>query len=121
MKVKMTNIAKKILLMSLLTGSLLVSFADRGAGKRSKNKVVLNITTNNGSLRNAISLNLKAGLKYKGSLLSSTQLQNNYLLSSELVTYQKGSSIYIIPYKQKIIVPEVKQGYTGLKLIIKTK
>lgn len=117
----MTKIAKKILLLSILTGSMLVSFADRGAGKKSKNKVILNINTNNASFKNAISFNLKAGLKYKGSLLTNTQQQNNTLTATELITYQKGNSIYIVPYKQKIIVPEVRQGYTGLKLIIKTK
>ena len=115
----MTKIAKKILLMSILTGTMLVSFADRGAGKKSKNKVILNINTTN-SFKNAISFNLKGGLKYKGSLLTNTQQQHNSLVATELVTYQKGNSIYIVPYKQKIIVPEIRQGYTGLKLIIKT-
>ena len=114
----MSKIAKKILLLGILTGTMLVSFADRGIGKKSKTKVLLNINTNN-SFRNSISFNLKAGLKYKGSLLSNTQ-QTNSLTSTELVTYQKGNSIYIVPYKQKVIVPEIRQGYTGLKLIIKT-
>lgn len=114
----MSKIAKKILLLGILTGTMLVSFADRGIGKKSKTKVLLNINTNN-TFRNSISFNLKAGLKYKGSLLSNTQ-QTNSLTSTELVTYQKGNSIYIVPYKQKVIVPEIRQGYTGLKLIIKT-
>ena len=114
----MSKIAKKILLLGILIGTMLVSFADRGIGKKSKTKVLLNINTNN-SFKNSISFNLKAGLKYKGSLLSTSQ-QTNSLTSTELITYQKGNSIYIVPYKQKIIVPEIKQGYTGLKLIIKT-
>ena len=116
----MKKMAQKILLLGILTGSMFVSFADRGIGKKSKNKIVLNINTA-GSLKNAISFNLKTGLKYKGSLLTNTEQQNNTLTTSGLVTYQKGNSIYIIPYKQKIIVPEIKQGYTGLKLIINTK
>ena len=116
----MSTIAKKILLLGILTGTMLVSFADRGIGKKAKSKIVLNINTNN-SIKNSISFNLKTGLKYKGSLLSSVQQQSNSLISTEIVTYQKGNSIYIIPYKQKIIVPEIKQGYTGLKLVIKTK
>ncbi len=115
----MTKIAKKILLLGILTGTMLVSFADRGVGKKSKNKIILNINANNFKTTN--SFNLKAGVKYKGSLLTNVQQQNNSLISSELVTYQKGSSIFILPYKQKILVPEVKQGYTGLKLIIKPK
>jgi len=114
----MSKTAKKILLLGILTGTMLVSFADRGIGKKSK-KVILNVNTNN-SFKNSISFNLKAGLKYKGSLLSNIQQQNKSLISTELVTYQKGNSIFIVPYKQKIIVPEVRQGYTGLKLIIKT-
>lgn len=116
----MSKIAKKILLLGILTGTMLISFADRGIGKKSKSKIILNINTNN-AFKNSISFNLKAGLKYKGSLLSNTQYQNNSLTFTELVTYQKGNSIYIVPYKQKILVPEIKQGYTGLKLIIKTK
>ncbi|MEP7166029.1 MAG: hypothetical protein ABI741_15105 [Ferruginibacter sp.] len=114
----MSKIAKKILLLGILTGTMLVSFADRGIGKKSKTKVLLNINTNS-SFKSSIAINLKNGLKYKGSLLSNSQ-QTNSLTSTELVTYQKGNSIYIIPYKQKIIVPEIRQGYTGLKLIIKT-
>ena len=116
----MSKIAKKILLLGILTGTMLVSFADRGIGKKSKSKIILNINTNN-AFKNSISVNLKAGLKYKGSLLSNTQFQNNSISFTEIVTYQKGNSIYILPIKQKIIVPEIKQGYTGLKLIIKTK
>lgn len=36
-------------------------------------------------------------------------------------TYQKGNTIYILPAPQKILTTEVKQGYTGMKLIIKSK
>jgi hypothetical protein len=59
-------------------------------------------------------------LKYKGSLLTGTQKENGFLTTKSIVTYQKGSNIYILPYKQKVIIPEIKQGYTGMKLIIKS-
>ncbi|MEO6488408.1 MAG: hypothetical protein ABIO04_00590 [Ferruginibacter sp.] len=113
----MTRIIKKILLFSILTGTMLVSFADRGVGKKSKSKIMLNINTNNSF---KTSFNINAGMKYRGSLLTNVQKQNTSLNTTELITYQKGSSIYIVPYKPKVIVPEVKQGYTGIKLIIKT-
>ena len=115
----MSKIAKKILLLGILTTTMLVSFADRGVGKKSGSRVMLNVNTNN-SFKSNISFNLKGGLKYKGSLLANAQQHNKSLNSTELVTYQKGSSIYIIPYKQKIIVPDNRQGYSGVKLIIKT-
>ncbi len=115
----MNKPAKIILLVSILVGNMLISFADRGISKKSKNKIILNIATNN-SFKNAISFNLRTGLKYKGSLLSGTQQENNTVVNNNLVTYQKGNTIYIVPNKQKILIPEVRQGYTGMKLIIKS-
>ncbi len=115
----MSQITKSILLLSILAGNMLMSFADRGIGKKTKNKISLNIPLNT-SLKNSLSFNLKAGLKYKGSLQTGIQKVNAVAISSNIVTYQKGSNVYIIPYKQKIIVPEIKQGYTGMKLIIKS-
>ena len=115
----MSQLTKSILIIGILAGNMLMSFADRGVGKKTKAKINLNIPVNT-SLKSALSFNLKSGLKYKGSLLTSVQKVNGSLISTNVVTYQKGSNIYIIPYKQKIIVPEIKQGYTGMKLIIKS-
>ena len=95
------------------------ALADKGVGKKTKAKVSLNINTSN-SLRSSVSLNLKTGLKYTGSLLITQQSEGNTLLSNTLVTYQKGNTVYIIPHKQVIAVPEMKQGYTGMKLIIRS-
>ncbi len=115
----MNQVTKSMLILCILSGNMLISLADRGIGKKSKNKITLNIPTNN-SFKNALTFNLKTGLKYKGSILKDVKTENHSLISTNLVTYQKGNTVYIIPYKQKIIVPEIKQGYTGVKLIIKT-
>ncbi|MBS1742153.1 MAG: hypothetical protein JST81_03895 [Bacteroidetes bacterium] len=114
----MGQLTKSILLIGILAGNMLMSFADRGVGKKSKNKINLNIPANT-NLRNSLSYNLNNGLKYKGSLITGVQKGSGLITSNNIVTYQKGSNIYIIPYKQKVIVPEIKQGYTGMKLIIK--
>ncbi len=108
-----------VLLILMLSGIGFSALADKGIGKKSKSKVTLNINTGN-SLRNSIALNLKTGLKYTGSLLATQQVNGSSFLSNTLLTYQKGNTVYIIPHKQIIAVPEMKQGYTGLKLIIKT-
>lgn len=97
------------------------TMADKGVGKN-KNKVSLAINPAAATYGKALSLNLKSGLTYKGTLLnitSSTIKSSN--LSNTLVTYQKGNTIFIVPFKQKIIVPEIRQGYTGMKLIIHPK
>ena len=111
--------AKMILIVLMLSSIGFSALADKGIGKKSKAKVNLNINTGS-SLRNSISLNLKTGLKYTGSLLVNQQLNGTSYLTNTLLTYQKGNTVYIIPHKQIIAVPEIKQGYTGLKLIIKT-
>lgn len=111
--------AKMILVVLMLSGIGFSAMADKGIGKKSKAKVTLNITTGN-SLRNSISLNLKTGLKYTGSLLVNQQVNGTSYLNNTLLTYQKGNTVYIIPQRQIVAVPEMKQGYTGMKLIIKT-
>ena len=115
----MNKITRILLLMTLLNGLMLTSWADRGVGKK-KAKVVLNLANVNGSGNNLI--NLKSGLKYKGSLLTTTSSAGkNSVTYNNLVTYQRGNTIYIIPNKQKIVVPEMKPGYTGMKLILKPR
>ena len=110
--------AKIILVVLMLSGIAYSALADKGIGRKNKTKTELNINTSN-SLRNSISLNLRSGLKYTGSLLVNQQTIGNSILSNTLLTYQKGNTIYIIPHKQIVAVPEMSQGYTGMKLIIK--
>jgi hypothetical protein len=115
----MSKITKIILFSSILSGIVLTTLADRGVGKKNKHIITLNINTT-GSFVNDISLNLKTGLTYKGSLLSNTsQTSSTSVTTNTFLTYKKGNTIYILPFKQKILVPEVSQGYTGMKLIIR--
>lgn len=113
----MRKITKMLLVLSALAGIAYSAFADRGIGKKSKNRVALNISTANG-FRNSISLNLKTGLKYTGSLLVQQNNGSN-LLSNNLVTYQKGNTVYIVPSKQVNLVSDANKVFTGMKLIIK--
>jgi small nuclear ribonucleoprotein (snRNP)-like protein len=111
--------AKLIVIILMLSGIGFSALADKGIGKKNKTKITLNINTGN-SIRKSVSINLKTGLKYTGSLMASQQFNGTSYLNSTLLTYQKGNTVYIIPQKQVYTVPEIKQGYTGIKLIIKT-
>jgi len=112
---------KKTLILVMLICIAGVTFADRGVGKKSKVKTVLNINTG-ATLKSSMVNNIRYGLTYKGSLLTTTRQANtSTVVNSSLMTYQKGNTTYIIPYKNKITVADMKQGYTGVKLIIRSR
>lgn len=115
----MAIFSKKMLSIVLLFSLAQVALADRGVGKKNKSKSILNIVATNASLRNSIGFNLRTGLNYKGSLCFSTKTATNSVLATTLVTYQKGNITYVIPYSKKIIMPEMHQGYTGMKVILR--
>lgn len=115
----MTRVSKILLLLVVLNGIMLTTLADRGVGKK-KTRVSLNMA-NNVPFSKALSFNLRSGMKYTGSLVSTVESGKSGILYSTLITYQKGNNIFVVPYKQRIVVPEMKPGYTGMKLIIKPK
>ncbi|MEI7471624.1 MAG: hypothetical protein WCJ85_05160 [Chitinophagaceae bacterium] len=113
---------KNIFIVTVLISTAMVAMADRGTGKKAKSKTALNLTNTGTNFRNALGLNLLSGLHYTGSLINMPSFTNNKsaINSNSLVTFQKGNTVYIIPFKQKIITPEIGKGYTGMKLIIKS-
>ncbi len=112
---KYTKISLAILLACCIC---VMAWADRG-GFVKKNKTRLNIETK-GNLKNSIAFNLKSGVFYKGSFLLNTQHIGNNFVSDALISYKKGNTVYILPYKQKIIIPEYTQK-DGYKLIIRSR
>ena len=112
----MKKTVRILFLVTILTSQMFVSFADRGVGKK-KTKVVLNIKAPNNFI-SSLNFNLRNGMKYTGSITTNSvsTATTNF---NTLITYQKGNSVYILPIKQKMIVADVRQGYTGTKLIIK--
>ena len=118
----MEILLKRLLFFAIIIGTVNVAFADKGVKRRARTRTKINITAPV-SLKNLmeLNLNLKSGLTYKGSLLPTTQPIDPSLMNTSILTYQKGNTTYIIPYKHKLILPDVQQGYTGLKLIIRSK
>lgn len=115
----MRKICKSFLIISVIVlNTLSYSFADRGVRSRNKKSISLNINTSN-NFRNILNLNLKTGLKYAGMEFSENTPPGCFIQGSSMKLYQKGNTIYLISNQQKIIIPEIKQGYTGMKLILK--
>ena len=113
--VKTSKIAVVVLLICFVT---LVATADRGGFGR-RNKVHFNIITLS-TLKSSIGFNLRSGLAYRGNNTLFQQQVNNSIFTNNIVSYQKGNTIYLLPYKQKVLI----QSYTpasGYKLIIRSK
>ncbi len=112
----MTKYSKIATVTLLVCGVCLFAFADRGTFVK-KDKTPLNIKTN-GNLKNSIPFNLKSGLTYRGSFFLNRQVIGNSMVSDTYISYKKGNTVYILPYKQKILIPEYSQK-DGYKLIIR--
>ena len=112
---KNSKLALVAVLFCLVT---LVALADRGGFGR-RNKIHFNITTLN-TLKNSIAFNLKSGLHYKGATILNHQSVGNSIFTNSLLSYQKGNTIYILPYKQKVLIQSYTPG-SGSKLIIRSK
>ena len=113
--IKTSKIAAIVLLISFVS---YLAIADRGGFGR-RNKVHFNITTLS-TLKNSIPFNLKYGLNYSGSSRLSHQEAGNSIFNNTVISYKKGNTIYIVPYKQKILIPTYTQS-GGYKLIIRHK
>lgn len=106
--------------MSLLFvyGLWTFALADRG-GFLKKDKAKVNVTIH-GTLKNSIAFNLKSGLKFRGGFFMDRELIGNSVISDTYVTYQKGNTFYVIPYKQRIVIPQYSQK-DGYRLIIRSR
>ncbi len=113
---KLSKITLVFILIGCISG---IANADRGVFGKKKNKVQLNITTQN-TLKKSIPFNLKSGLSFKGSSLLNTQQIGNSVFNTALISFKKGNTIYILPYKQKVLIPSYSPE-TGYKLIIRRK
>jgi hypothetical protein len=114
----MTKHTKIALVVLFACGVWFIASADRG-GFVKKNKTHLNIAVQ-GSLKNSIAFNLKSGVYYKGSFLQNTRRIGTTYISDAFISFKKGNTVYILPYKQKIITPEYSQK-DGYKLIIRSR
>lgn len=112
----MYKTVKILLSFIVLIGLVKTGYADRGVGKK-KTRIIINFpkSTNSGKVLN---FNLKGGLTYNGSFALTTKGSTINSAQQTLITYQQGNTVFIVPYKQKVITTEVKPGYTGMKLII---
>jgi hypothetical protein len=97
----LNHMLKKSLIIGFaMVGTVVLALASSGGGGTKKKSLA---STKQGFTphKSSYGLSLKAGPNYTGSYVYSSQ-RNNVVSYSTLVTYQKGNTIFILPYKYKL-------------------
>lgn len=90
---------KSLIIGFVMVGTVVLAIASSGGGNKKKSLA----STKQGFTphKSSYGLSLKAGPNYSGSYIYSSQ-RNNVVSYSTLITYQKGNTIFIVPYKYKL-------------------
>jgi hypothetical protein len=98
------TLARKSAICFVLTAMAILAFASKGGGGGDKGKS--NPITNQFTpIRTSGGFTLKAGPTYRGSLLFNQEKKKDVVLFNSVVTYQRGNTTFILPYKSKITLP----------------
>jgi hypothetical protein len=113
MKTIRTKSAQKImrtcLFCAILFTVVALAFASKGGGDKKKNNTFKNDFI---PIRTTTGFTLRSGTSYTGNHFLTTEKTAKTFSYSTIVTYQKGNTIYILPYKYKVNVAMPVAGQT---------
>jgi len=114
----MRKLMRKAFISALMLAVVGLAFASKGGGgdKKSNNAP---LKTSFVPIRTTNSFTLKAGPAYSGSFLLGQERTKTSISFSTLVTYEKGNSIFVLPYKYRVNMPSMMDGSskTNLQLL----
>ncbi|HEY6900557.1 MAG TPA: hypothetical protein VI233_07940, partial [Puia sp.] len=73
-----------------------------GGGEKKKDNASTSLKTSFTPIRTTMGFTLKTGPSYAGSTILATEKTTNYVSFNTLITYEKGNSTFIMPYRYKI-------------------
>jgi hypothetical protein len=112
------NVIRKALVCFALTAIVILTFASSGGGGGDKDKNRLNLAKDFTTIRTSGGFTLKAGPLYGGSQLLNMQKQRDVVVLSSVVTYQKGNTTFILPYKYRMAKPSAKSNLNAFDVKI---
>ena len=107
----LNHMFKKTLISCAMIGAVALAVASSGGGKKKSSEPLLPSYT---PIRTTTGFTLKAGPSYAGSQILSTERTNNFIRYSTVVTYQKGSTTYILPQQVKVSTKPVFKSNLNL-------
>ena len=100
--IELRKLTRKLFASILLVAVVGLAFASKGGGGEKKTGKDVPLKTNFTPIRTTTGFTLKAGPSFTGNYLLSAEKTPKYVSFNTLVTYQKGNSIYVMPYRYKI-------------------
>ncbi|MDR3714725.1 MAG: hypothetical protein P4L51_18065 [Puia sp.] len=103
----------------LLVSAVVFTFASKGGGGGDKKKNnSMTFKTDFTPIRTAGGFTLKSGPAYSGSFMLGREKDTRGMVSvNSLVTYQKGNTIFIMPYRYKISTDYLSAPKNNLRLL----
>jgi hypothetical protein len=117
---QMKKLTRKTAICAVLVVMAILAFASKGGGGDKKNTG--SFRNNFTPIRSLNSFTLKTSATYSGSYVFNQQKQDNRLSFNTMVTYEKGNTIYILPYKYKVNIsclnngPKTNLQFLGVKI-----
>lgn len=112
---RITKHRLKLFSVTILVCVAGLAFASMGGEKR--NKKSSSVKTAFTPIRTTSGFTLKAGPAYKGSMTFSQSNANGKLSYNTLITYQKGNTTYIMPFKHRVNMGHSKAPCNNTELL----
>lgn len=90
---------KRTFISAALIGTVVFAVASSGGGD--KRKAASTLKPEFRPVRTTNGFTLKAGPQFTGSHIISSERSHNFVMYNTIVTYEKGNTIYILPYQYK--------------------
>lgn len=93
---------RKTLISALMLTVVGFVFASKGGGGDKGQKSSIPLKTEFVPIRTTSNFTLKAGPTFTGSMLLSQERTKTTLSFNTLITYEKGNSIFVMPYRYRV-------------------
>jgi hypothetical protein len=100
--IALRKLTRKMLVSALLVAIVGLTFASKGGGGDKKGAKDVPVKANFTPIRTTAGFTLKTGPSFTGSFTLGTVKTREYVSFNTLITYEKGNSIYVVPYRVKI-------------------
>lgn len=113
----MRKMLRKAFASMLLLAVVGLTFASKdGGGDKGKKSDAIPLKTEFVPIRTTNNFTLKAGPSYSGSVLLSQEKTKTSISFNTLITYEKGNSIFVMPYKYRVNTPSMMDASSKTNL-----